>query len=191
MKFILKQLEHNNYFVKWKVLNTADFKIPQNRERIYIMGFKNKQICKDYTFPQAQKHQYNLDNFIDLDSTDIPEKYFYKNNKYFAMLQKSYEKQYMFYQIRRKYIRVNKKNICPTLTANMGTGGHNVPIIYTKKGFRKLTPRECFNLQGFPSSFKLPNLSDAKLYKQAGNSVSINVIEQITNCLEKAVNDHW
>ena len=154
------------------------------------MGFKNKQICKDYTFPQAQQHQYNLDNFIDLDSTDIPEKYFYKNNKYFAMLQKSYEKQYMFYQIRRKYIRVNKKNICPTLTANMGTGGHNVPIIYTKKGFRKLTTRECFNLQGFPSSFKLPNLSDAKLYKQAGNSVSINVIEQITNCLEKAVNDY-
>lgn len=72
----------------------------------------------------------------------------------------------------------------------MGTGGHNVPIIYTKKGFRKLTPRECFNLQGFPQSFKLPKLSDSRIYKQAGNGVSINVIEKITNCLEKTINDH-
>lgn len=72
----------------------------------------------------------------------------------------------------------------------MGTGGHNVPIIYTKKGFRKLTPRECFNLQGFPQSFKLPKLSYSRIYKQAGNAVSINVIEKITNCLEKTINDH-
>lgn len=72
----------------------------------------------------------------------------------------------------------------------MGTGGHNVPIIYPKKGFRKLTPRECFNLQGFPQSFKLPKLSDSRIYKQAGNAVSINVIEKITNCLEKTINDH-
>lgn len=72
----------------------------------------------------------------------------------------------------------------------MGTGGHNVPIIYNKKGFRKLTPRECFNLQGFPQSFKLPKLSDSRIYKQAGNAVSINVIEKITNCLEQTINDH-
>ena len=71
-----------------------------------------------------------------------------------------------------------------------GNGGHNVPIIYTKRGFRKLIPRECFNLQGFPLSFKLPKLSDSRIYKQAGNAVSINVIEKITNCLEKTINDH-
>ncbi|WP_429997452.1 DNA cytosine methyltransferase, partial [Mycoplasmopsis bovis] len=58
------------------------------------------------------------------------------------------------YQWRRKYVRENKNGVCPTLTANMGTGGHNVPLILTKKGIRKLTPRECFNFQGFPSSFK-------------------------------------
>lgn len=190
LKFILQQLENRNYFVKWKVLNTADFGIPQNRERIYIIGFKNKQLYEDYRFPKAQHFQYNLNNFIDLASKNLSEKYFYKDNKYFDMLKESYEEQYTFYQIRRKYIRVNKKNICPTLTANMGTGGHNVPIIYTKRGFRKLTPRECFNLQGFPLSFKLPKLSDTRLYKQVGNSVSINVIEKITNCLEKVINDH-
>ena len=76
--------------------------------------------------------------------------------------------------------------IVPTLTANMGTGGHNVPLIKTKYGIRKLTPRECFNLQGFPNSFILPNtISNAQLYKQAGNSVVVPVIYRIaTKILE-------
>lgn len=52
--------------------------------------------------------------------------------------------------IRRYYVRENKSSLCPTLTANMGVGAHNVPIILVDNGIRKLTPREqCFNLQGF------------------------------------------
>jgi DNA (cytosine-5)-methyltransferase 1 len=61
----------------------------------------------------------------------------------------------------------------------MGTGGHNVPLILDDKGIRKLTPKECFNLQGFPSDFILPEISDCHLYKQAGNSVTVSVIERI------------
>ena len=121
-KFILDKLKEHKYFIKWKLLNTFDFGIPQNRERIYIVGFTDKKIYENYHFPKEQKHKYNLKNFVDLDSKNIPEKYFYKNNKYFDMLKANYQKQYTFYQIRRKYIRINKKNICPTLTANMGTG---------------------------------------------------------------------
>lgn len=63
----------------------------------------------------------------------------------------------------------------------MGEGGHNVPLILDSKGIRKLTPRECFNFQGFPASYKLPNLSDAKLYKLAGNAVSVPVVKLIAN----------
>lgn len=76
-------------------------------------------------------------------------------------------------------MRKNKSNVCPTLTANLGTGGHNVPLIFTRQGIRKLTPRECFNLQGFPSTFKLPNLANCHLYKQAGNSVIVPLIRRI------------
>ena len=75
-------------------------------------------------------------------------------------------------------MRENKSNVCPTLTANMGTGGHNVPLVKTKYGFRKLTPRECFNLQGFPKNYKLPtDIATSQLYKQAGNSVTVKIIE--------------
>ena len=76
-------------------------------------------------------------------------------------------------------MRKNKSNVCPTLTANLGTGGHNVPLIFTKQGIRKLTPRECFNLQGFPLTFKLPDLANCHLYKQAGNSVIVPLIKRI------------
>ncbi|HBJ98395.1 MAG TPA: hypothetical protein DDY82_04970 [Clostridiales bacterium] len=93
------------------------------------------------------------------------------------------------YQWRRQYIRQNKNNMSPTLTANMGTGGHNVPLIFTKFGIRKLTPKECFNLQGFPSSYKLPNISTAQLYKQAGNSVCVTVIERIAENIFKLLNN--
>ena len=66
------------------------------------------------------------------------------------------DSEHTVYQWRRKYVRANKKGVCPTLTANMGRGGHNVPIIKNCVGIRKLTPRECFLLQGFPEDFKLP-----------------------------------
>ena len=58
----------------------------------------------------------------------------------------------------------------------MGGGGHNVPLLLDNKGIRKLTPRECFNLQGFPSNYKLPGLSDSALYKLAGNAVSVPIV---------------
>ena len=85
------------------------------------------------------------------------------------------------YQWRRVYVRENKSNVCPTLTANMGTGGHNVPLIIDDFGIRKLTPKECFAFQGYNmDKYILPAIADSKLYMQAGNSVTTNLIERIT-----------
>ena len=79
-------------------------------------------------------------------------------------------------------------NVCPTLTATMGTDGHNVPLILTNHGIRKLTPKECFFLQGFPDTYKLPtDIAISYLYKQAGNSVSVPVIERIAEEILKVL----
>lgn len=68
----------------------------------------------------------------------------------------------------------------------MGTGGHNVPLIKYNGHIRKLTPRETFNLQGFPKNYILPTyISNTQLYKQAGNSVVVSVIYRIANELKK------
>ena len=104
------------------------------------------------------------------------------------MLKNDMKKTDTVYQFRRQYVRENKSNVCPTLTANMGTGGHNVPLIKTEFGLRKLTPKECFGFQGFPDDFKLPEIANSHLYKQAGNSVSMPVIQRIAENILKAIN---
>ena len=115
--------------------------------------------------------------------------FYYGEDKYmYEMLKADMLREDTVYQFRRQYVRENKSNVCPTLTANMGTGGHNVPLIKTKFGFRKLTPKECFDFQGFPKSFKLPQIANSHLYKQAGNSVSMPVIERITKNILKSIN---
>ena len=70
----------------------------------------------------------------------------------------------------------------------MGTGGHNVPLVLTKYGIRKLTPKECFLFQGYPEDFELPeNLAQSHLYKQAGNSVVVPVIRRLAENIKKVI----
>ena len=124
-----------------------------------------------------------------METGEIDEKYYYRQDKYmYKELVKSIKSKETLYQWRRLYVRENKSNLCPTLTANMGTGGHNVPLLKAEDGFRKLTPRECFNFQGFPKSFKLPNnLSNSDLYKQAGNSVTVELIAKLAKDIYKVL----
>ena len=120
-------------------------------------------------------------------------KYYYnKDHHYYSKLFPVINNKDTVYQWRRKYVRENKSNVCPTLTANMGTGGHNVPLIITKKGIRKLSPSECFKFQGYPvdnGGYSLPkNIAKCHLYKQAGNSVSVPVIQILAEKIMKIIN---
>ncbi len=183
METILSSLQKLGYFVKYKVLNSMQYgNIPQNRERIYIVGFLDEELYNKFDFKAPINLETKLTDIID---RDVSDKYFYNSSKFkhFKELEKNVTNKDTIYQWRIKYVRENKSNVCPTLTANMGTGGHNVPIILTTKGIRKLTPTECFRFQGFPKSFKLLNISDTHLYKQAGNSVSVPVIRRIAECI--------
>ena len=177
---IKKHLEERGYHIRHKVLNTASITgIPQHRERIYIVCIKSKEIFDKFTldFPVVDKR--NISEFLE---NNISDKYYYTSkSSTWDLVRKSVTKRDTIYQYRRVYVRENKSSECPTLTANMGGGGHNVPLVLDSKGIRKLTPRECFNFQGFPSSYKLPNLSDSNLYKLAGNAVSVPVVRLIAN----------
>lgn len=184
-KVIKDTLEHLGYHIKYEVLNTMTHgNIPQNRERIFIVGFRDFLSHYFFEFPD----KINLTNsFRDYLLDDIDKKYYYDGKPLYDRIKNDVNSIDEIYQWRRKYVRVNKKGVCPTLTANMGLGGHNVPIIKDNKGIRKLTPKECFFLQGFPFDFKLPNLSDTKLYHQAGNSVSVSVVERIAENIYKVL----
>lgn len=184
---IKSNLESRGYHVCYKVLNTATITgIPQHRERIYIVCLKSKSVSEQFNldFPMIEKKAVS-DFFESEADTPVPIKYYYTEaSKTWDLIKSNVVKKDTIYQYRRVYVRENKSNECPTLTANMGGGGHNVPIILTEKGVRKLTPRECFNFQGFPASYTLPaSLSDTSLYKLAGNAVSVPVVKRIANRL--------
>jgi DNA (cytosine-5)-methyltransferase 1 len=152
-------------------------------------------------FDDERLSQFQTNPFIENDErisllldSNVSEKYYYTKEKYPLYyndkinLDRDINKQGQFYQLRRgMYVRQNQSNVCPTLTANMGMGGHNVPMIYDGKGVRKLTPAETFKLQGFPigNGYRLPEIADSYLYKQAGNSVSIPIIKLIAEELAK------
>lgn len=183
------------YVVDSKIMNPCEYaNVPQNRERIFIVGFDPKQVKIhqenfhdgqfEFPFPGKVNLTKNIHDVID-DSVET-ENLFYKENQiYYKKMKDVIVNPDTVYQWRRVYIRENKSGVCPTLTANMGEGGHNVPIVRTSKGIRKLTPEECLGFQGFPidaqNSFRFPkNISQSKKYKQAGNSVTEPLVERVS-----------
>lgn len=182
-RVILEALKDAGYHVRYAVLNAMEYgNIPQNRERIYIMGFKSKKVFEKFTFPEPIPLKKTIHDVIDF-INPVDEKYLYTKGKYkgdiYDKLVAAMDDSNAVYQWRRKYVRKNMSGVVPTLTANQGEGGHNVCLVKTRQGIRKMTPKECFNTQGFPESFVLPNIADGRLYKQAGNSVCVSVVKRI------------
>jgi len=192
-KVILEALESHGYNYKSAVLNTKDYgNVPHNRERVFIVAFRNDiASATNFTFPKKENLTKSITDIID--NTLVDEKFYYRKDKsMYDQLVNSMKSKDTVYQWRRKYVRENKSNVCPTLTANMGTGGHNVPLVVTDSGFRKLTPKECFNFQGFPENFKMPEkMANCHLYKQSGNSVSVPVIKRIAENILRTLNGQY
>lgn len=195
-RVISEALKASGYYIEGKVMNAMNYgNIPQNRERIYIVGFSSLKMKKEFDFPDPIELTTTLDDIIDFNN-EVDNKYYYTKRKYkggiYGKLVKATKDDTInnrsIYQWRRSYVRKNQSHVVPTLTANQGEGGHNVCLLKTNSGkFRKMTPHECFNSQGFPKDFILPeNMSDARLYKQAGNSVCVTVIERIADSIYSA-----
>jgi DNA (cytosine-5)-methyltransferase 1 len=193
---IKTNLESKGYNIQYKVLNTATITgVPQHRERIYIVCIRNDQCTGrdgqfstfSLDFPTIPKASISSM----LEKNPVSHKYYYtEKSATWGLVSKGVVNKDTVYQYRRVYVRENKSNECPTLTANMGGGGHNVPLIIDNidGGIRKLTPRECFNFQGFPESYVLPSsISDTNLYRLAGNAVSLPVVSLIASRLIKCI----
>jgi DNA (cytosine-5)-methyltransferase 1 len=157
--------------------------IPHHRERLYmiITIYKLKQITLE------EIEQEKLTNFFD---KLVDEKFYYTDKSFiYSKLKESVKNRDTVYQYRRTSVRENKNNRCPTLTANMGVGGHNVPIILNSSGIRKLTPKECFKLQGFPDSYKFPDIANCHLYKLAGNAVTVELVKRLSKKIFSEIGD--
>ena len=178
---ILEILDEIGYDYKYEVLNAKNYNVPQNRERWYCVGFRKDLgiAIKNFTFPEGEELTIDLldiiENNIDLEKYKISESC--KNN-----LDKHIEEKKVVVtdvtlasDIRPSRCNFNNKGIVNCLTAKMGTGGSNVPVIVNKN--RKLTERECLRLMGFPENYFIGEGYQA--YKQIGNSVVVSLIEKI------------
>lgn len=197
-RVICEQLDILGYKYTYQVLNAMHYgNVAQNRERIYIVAFRDIEDYERFSWPLSEPLTHTVKDIIDFDNK-VDDKYYYTEGKYKGNIYDELVKAMKnddpqnpaIYQWRRKYVRKNQSGVVPTLTANQGEGGHNVCLIKTKYGIRKMTPRECFNTQGFPKEFKLPeDMSDGRLYKQAGNSVCVSVIARIAEKVAEATAD--
>lgn len=187
------------YQVFFKVLNSKDYGVPQNRERIYIVAFRDDLNVGEFTFPKASKKVVTIRDI--LEDAPIAPKY-YLSDVYMQTLRDHKARHAakgngFGYEIR------DLDGIAGTIVCG-GMGRERNLIVdhrehsmiptthikgnINKEDIRKMTPREWARLQGYPDSYKL-ELSDTHLYKQFGNSVTVNVIEAIALKIKEVLND--
>lgn len=194
LKVILNYLENINYNVFYQVLNASSFSLPQNRERIYIVAFRKDLHITNFKFPIGRNQPIALNDILDIHQTEI--KSIQRDD---IIIDKVYEpKMDLFGQViyPNKPIQIGIVNKggqgeriyhihghAITLSAHGGGVGAKTGLYQIGNSIRKLTPRECARLQGFPESFKIIS-STAQAYKQFGNSVAINVLVDILKQIE-------
>jgi DNA (cytosine-5)-methyltransferase 1 len=178
---IYNALVQFGYYVKYQILNAKDYaNIPQHRERIFIVAFRDYTDCDRFCYPEPLKLEQKLFEILDRTVKHSDCYYYNDSNYYFGDLKRIVTDKNALYKINDGGVSTKRYFIAPTLIANMGTYPDRVPIFMDDFGIRKLTPMECLALQGFPKEFKFPPKTPMNAaYKQIGNSVCVPVIKRI------------
>lgn len=193
------------YYIHDGVLNTKDYGIAQNRERIYIVGFLDFDEYLNFDFAPRVPLTTAIRDYLD---DEVDEKYYLNENAILSMVDPNAcfngkfdpketdecagtiktsggtRRTDTFVKIWQKSRGFNKGyelEICPTISSSSFEQNNTLNDSYR---IRKLTPRECLRLQGFPENFKIV-CSDTQTYKQAGNAMSVNVVAMILRQIQK------
>lgn len=184
-KTIINTLNELDYKVYYSLLKARDFGVPQNRERIFIVGFDKKTVEKhgDFKFPEPQSHAgTKVGNILE---KDVDDRYTISDNLWAGHKRR---------KIQNKkdgkgfgYCLFNKDSeYTSTISARYYKDGSEILIEQKGKNPRKITPREAARLQGFPDDYIIP-VSDTQAYKEFGNSVAVPVIRAIAQEMLKVL----
>lgn len=196
-RVIKEAFETLGYKVFYKVLNSKDFGVPQNRPRIYLVCFRNDIAPETFDFPEGTYEQVCIGDI--LEDAPIPSKY-YISNTYLQTLKnhraRHEEKGNGFGYVVRDLDGISGTLVCGGMGVERNLikdeRAHSmVPTTKIKgeinaENIRKMTPREWARLQGFPDSYIIP-VADTQAYKQFGNSVTVNVIEEIAKKIKEVL----
>jgi len=185
-KIIEQTLLGLGYNLFYKIIDAADF-VPQHRERILIAGFRRDIFPDiDFEFPVLLKRKKNIADILE---KKVDAKYTL-SDKLWKYLQKHAEKhKKMGNGFGFGLIDLKKDKTTRTLSARYYKDGSEILIKQEGKNPRRLTPRECARLMGFPDNFKIP-VSDNQAYKQFGNAVVVPVIETVAGEMIKTINSY-
>lgn len=175
------------YAFRYKVMDAMEYgNIPQQRTRIFIVGFLDYDQCRRFSFPEPIGLTVDMNDLLDRHSRHDKVYYYTEESPYYDTLKRIVTDDRALYKIYDSGVSRKRHYFCPALTANMGTYPDRVPIILDDFGIRKITPYECLALQGFPKSFRFANIPMNSAYKQCGNSVVVPVIRRIAEQIEKS-----
>ena len=156
--------------------------IPQDRERLFMVAALRSHFSYNPFIPPDNNLQNNvrrLEKIIDRSQQGASEAYLSPENRYYKMIDEKISKgesDQNIFQLRRSYVREKRNGLCPTLTANMGKGGHNVPFVKDDWGIRKLNVKEVAKLQGFDLRKRLfPEIPEKDQYRLLGNAVCVEL----------------
>ena len=185
---ILQELTSLGYFVTHSVLDAHVISgLPARRERLYIVGVARQEWLERFAWPSAAQKFVGWREILQ-PPAQIADKYYETGRKLAAHVPGFDWRADTIYTYRRSYVRAAAGGVFPTLMANMGTGGYNVPLVVDKRGLRPLTVRECARLQGLSDDFVLPaELLDKHLYQALGNSISVPTVAAILGGLQAAL----
>ena len=181
---ILAALDEIGYFMTYKILHAKDFGVPQNRPRIYLVGVR-KDLSFKFEFPEYKSKPTRLGDILE---EKVDKKYTISDKLWSYLKNRKEEQQakgngfgYSLFDEDSVYVS--------TISARYGKDGSEILIKQKGKNPRKLTPRECARLQGFPDSMIIP-VSDTQFYKQMGNSVAVPVISYIAKAMLSQYQKH-
>ncbi len=181
---IRQELVSRGYSFRYLVADAQEYGFPQHRNRIYIVCFRNKLDAENFIFPEKKPLQIKVFDIINK-RVKAPEQYYLSpESEQFRRMDVAIVDDNQVYRFSDgRYstpngILAGRDGISFTLLAGMGNWHDREPIIRDCFGIRKLSPYECFMLQGFPKSFSLQGIRPKDAYRQAGNTVCVPVVKQ-------------
>lgn len=177
---IYTSLVEHGYILRYQPMATHEYaNIPQTRRRIYIVAFRNYDMCQRFQFPEPIPLTGTLERFLDT-GVEQHEIYYYRaDDEFEEYIRSNVTDSKYLYRVFNGSVRKLTNSKCPTLTASMTTP-RNAAVLKDAWGVRRLTLQESLRFQGFPAEYYFPNtikIQDA--YKQIGNSVSVPVVRSI------------
>ena len=181
---IIKEFEKAGYHIKYNLLNASEFGVPQKRERVFIVGFRDYDDYVNFKFPEPNTlngSKIVLKQVIDK-KADKDEKWFFSQRAVDGML-----------RVREKMNKGRVQDLnqpCNTISSHLAKVSLNGtdPVLMVDERYRRLTPREASNIQSFPQSFKLDSVSENRQYKAIGNAVPPVLMWNVVNALVKSLN---